>query len=1053
MRKINLRGVIGFGLAAALLAPMTARAYSVQRSNSYMFVGGSDTIPIQVKLSTAASYTDGTSQSSTIIQALQQWNNVPGVPQFVPEILSPGTQATGNHLNEVVMAPTYDGDTFGPNILAVTLEVHAAKTARETDVIFNSAVTWDSYRGALTGGRAEIRRVAVHEFGHVLGLDHPDGAGQSVNAIMNSAIGQIETPQADDISGITYLYGIPGVAPVNDNFAQATPIVFTGNSVDISGTNVRATTEAGEPSPTGPGGRSVWWKWTPATTGRVAISTFGSDFDTRVTIATGGSVSTAALGASNDDDVNGPAELSSATTFVANAGTTYYIVVDGVQKTMGRIALTLVLGQFTVPLQIYEPYSFRTYAGADGSVGSADGAGQAARFNSPARVAVGPDGNIYVADYANGTIRKITPAGVVSTFVGVVGEPDHIDGPRETARIFPDGLAFGPDGTLYVAESSFQTIRKVTPAGYVTTFAGADRQIGSADGPGASARFYFPSAITIDGSGNLYVAELLNATIRKITPAGIVSTVAGRAGVQGVADGLGTAATFSYPNGIAATADGTLYVGDFVNGSIRKITPAGVVSTFAGLSVPFGSENYDGLGTAARFAGLLGLQMDASGNLFVTEIYDLIRKITPAGEVTTIAGKFGADGGDDGTAFNARFCQPSDVAIDPSGNLYIADRKNNSIRKMMPSGVVSTLAGKSMVGGTDGALADARFADVRGIEFDSAGNLILANTSGYTVRKISAGGQVSTIAGQAGEYGYTDGPNGVSRLFDPADVATAPGNIVYIAERFAHTIRKIDAAGNVVPFAGNFLTAGYTNGPAGTALFNLPISIASDPAGNVYVVESQSCAIRKIAPDGTTSTFAGSITEAGSADGVGTAARFMRPTAVTVGSDGSIYVADGGAFTVRKITASGVVSTVAGVPGQAGHVDRPGVHARFNGPNDVAVDDNGNIFVLDSNVIRKITPNGRVTTVSPFTFERDQVGRINFAVNRAGTQIYISAFNRGTIERGDLGPTIPYIQSQPEPYQIVGSGSTLTLSVNIAGSGSYQWYRDGVLIPGATQLS
>ena len=294
---------------------------------------------------------------------------------------------------------------------------------------------------------------------------------------------------------------------------------------------------------------------------------------------------------------------------------------------------------------------------------------------------------------SNNTIRKITPAGVVSTLAGLAGSSGSADGTGSAARFcYPYGVAVDGSGNVYVADTDNYTIRKITPAGVVSTLAGLAGSSGSADGTGSAARFDYPYGVAVDGSGNVYVADSGNNTIRKITPAGVVSTLAGMAGSSGSADGTGSAARFNYPTGVAVDGSGNVYVADTGNNTIRKITPAGVVSTLAGTAGSSGSA--DGTGSAARFYYPYGVAVDGSGNVYVADNDNYtIRKITPAGVVSTLAGLAGSSGSADGTGSAARFYYPYGVAVDGSGNVYVADTDNDTIRKITPAGVVSTLAG------------------------------------------------------------------------------------------------------------------------------------------------------------------------------------------------------------------------------------------------------------------------------------------------------------------------------------------------------------------------
>ena len=276
--------------------------------------------------------------------------------------------------------------------------------------------------------------------------------------------------------------------------------------------------------------------------------------------------------------------------------------------------------------------------------------------------------------------KKMTA--VVTTLAGQARSKGSTDGSGASARFYwPSGIACDAAGNLYVADERNNTIRKITPAGEVTTLAGKAHSKGSADGSAAAARFNSPEGIACDSAGNLYVADARNSTIRKITPAGEVTTLAGEAGFEGSTDGWGTGARFAGPCGIACDAAGNLYVTDTGNNTIRKVTSAGKVTTVAGTAGDYGG--HDGKGTAARFWRPDGLACDAAGNLYVADAWnDTIRKITPAGEVSTFAGTAHSAGSADGSGAAARFNGPWGIARDASGSVYVADAFNSTIRKM-----------------------------------------------------------------------------------------------------------------------------------------------------------------------------------------------------------------------------------------------------------------------------------------------------------------------------------------------------------------------------------
>jgi sugar lactone lactonase YvrE len=412
----------------------------------------------------------------------------------------------------------------------------------------------------------------------------------------------------------------------------------------------------------------------------------------------------------------------------------------------------------------------------------------AARFYRPNGVAVDGSGNVYVADTDNHTIRKITPAGVETTLAG--SSPGIADGTGSAARFYyPWGVAVDGSGNLYVADTYNHTIRKITPAGVVTTLAGTARSSGSADGTGSAAQFNQPAGVAVDGSGNVYVADTDNNTIRKITPAGVVTTLAGTATFYGgSADGTGSAARFYWPFGVAVDGSGNVYVADGANDTIRKITSAGVVTTLAGTAGSPGST--DGTGSAARFYNPYGVAVDGSGNVYVADVLNhTIRKITPAGVATTLAGTAGSSGSADGTGSAARFYYPYGVAVDGSGNVYVADTYNHTIRKITPAGVVTTLAGTPGRGSSvDGTGSAALFYQPAGVAVDGSGNVYVADTWNNRIRKITPAGVVTTLAGSS--PGIADGTGSAARFNQPAGVAVDGSGNVYVADSNNSTIRK-----------------------------------------------------------------------------------------------------------------------------------------------------------------------------------------------------------------------------------------------------------------------
>ena len=620
----------------------------------------------------------------------------------------------------------------------------------------------------------------------------------------------------------------------------------------------------------------------------------------------------------------------------------------------GTAATTATPGQLTL------------LAGNTGGSGNCDGIGANARFNFPSGVALDAAGNIYTADTYNNTIRKVTAAGIVTTTAGLAGASGSSDGTTLAARFnLPAGIAVDSAGTIYLADTFNHTIRKLTAAGVVSTLAGATRQTGSTDGVGTAARFQFPGSVAVDAAGNVYVADTFNHTIRKITAAGVVSTLAGLAGQGFSVDGTGSAARFNFPYGIALGSGGVLLVADTFNNTIRRVTAAGVVSTLAGNSaLPAGSS--DGTGAAARFNAPQAVAVDPAGNTYVADTENqTIRKITASGVVTTFAGTASIAGGADGTASAAQFSRPSGLSVDANGVIYVADYSNHTIRKITATRVVTTIAGAAPLSGSvDGTGAAARFNTTGGVAIDVGGNVYVADQENHTIRKITAVGLVTTMAGGAGQRGSADGVGTAARFDTPIAVAVDAAGSVYVADNANSTIRKVSAAGVVTTLAGSAGSVnGSVDGTGAQASFSSPTGIALDLAGNLFVADRSGQVIRKVTPGGVVTTVAGSGDQRGSADGIGAAARFLRPHGIAVDLANNLYVSEEGNLTIRKITAAGVVTTLAGSTGQAGSTDGAGAAARFQSPFSMTVDQAGNLLVGDANRVRKVTPTGTVSTV------------------------------------------------------------------------------------------
>jgi hypothetical protein len=632
-----------------------------------------------------------------------------------------------------------------------------------------------------------------------------------------------------------------------------------------------------------------------------------------------------------------------------------------------------------------------TLAGLPGSAGSSDGTNSAARFKSPVGITVDPQGNVFVGDCYNYTIRKLTPAGtnwVVTTIAGKAGTSGSVNGTNSAAHFgFVYGVVADANGNVYVADGNYQ-IRKLTPVGtnwVVTTIVG-NGSYGTADGTNNAARFGVPTGLTIDPQGSLYESDR-SQTIRRIAPVGtnwVVTTLAGSPGNGGSTDGTNSTARFFYPGGLAADGQGHVLVADSNNHALRGLTQQGtnwIVTTIAGLAGQFG--DVDGSNSTARFYYPHDIAVGTNGVFYVTDDDNYsIRNLTPAGTtwvVGTIAGS-GGPGNTDGTNNIARFNSPQGMALNINGTAFVADQKNNIVRQLTPTGtnwVVSTIAGRAGIAGSaDGTNGDTRFSAPGALATDGSGNLYLTDTGNDTIRKLTPQGTnwvASTIAGQAGIQGSADGTNQSALFKSPYGIAIDTAGNLYVADAGNATLRKLSPAGTnwaVTTIAGLAGNSGYLDGTDSGARFNEPLGLAVNSAGVIFVADYFNDCIRKVTPIGTSwvvTTIAGSNTSAGGADGTNSAARFWNPTGVAVNSAGVLYIADSQNNSIRKVapmgtnwvvTTIGGVDTIIGVQPFVGNSDGTNSQALFNGPAGIAVDLNGNLLVGDSsnNTIREGMP-------------------------------------------------------------------------------------------------
>ncbi|HEX8409702.1 MAG TPA: hypothetical protein VF883_12625 [Thermoanaerobaculia bacterium] len=542
----------------------------------------------------------------------------------------------------------------------------------------------------------------------------------------------------------------------------------------------------------------------------------------------------------------------------------------------------------------------------------------------------------------------------VTTFAGSDGGPGYRDGTGSAARFaLLQGLAVDASGNIVVVDGGARTIRHITPAGAVTTLAGVASEEGSTDGKGGVARFMSPRGIAIDGAGNIYVAD---AGLRRISASGMVTTLV---------------ASIPETIGIAVDSSGNIFLTDPAADSIRKITPGGTMTTFVatadeprGLTID-GSDNLyftsagggvykctplGAITTVGTVSSASTLDVDASGNLYVSAAGRIV-KVTAGGVVTEFAGSF--QGHQDGTGTAAGFSAPQGLALSPDGSLlYVAEFGNHTVRKItVPGAVVTTLAGRANPRGmVDATGLDARFSGPVDVVLAPDGNLYATDVGNDSIRKITPAGVTTTFAG--GSYGSGDGIGTAAQFKGLRHIAVGYDGgawVLYVTDN-GNGVRKITQAGVVTTLAAGF------SGPSG---------IAVAPGGAIYVSESNGHTIKKIdMPAVTVTVFAGTSGTSGYADGTGTAASFWSPAGLTIDGGGNLYVADYGNHRIRRIVlATAEVTTLAGNSlGMA--KDGIGTAAGFHTPMDVhAVGDD--LYVADGHMtLRLIQPGAVVTTVA-----------------------------------------------------------------------------------------
>ncbi len=597
-----------------------------------------------------------------------------------------------------------------------------------------------------------------------------------------------------------------------------------------------------------------------------------------------------------------------------------------------------------------------------------------AELNKPAGIYLDNAGNLFICDAGNNIIRKVNSSGIISIVAGN-GCTDYTgnNAPALQCGLYqPTGIFGDQHHNLYICDFAHSVVEKIDSSGFMHNLAGNDSPGYSGDNALATlAQLYNPSSLAMDDTGNIYIADEVNNRIRKIrVSTGIISTIAG-SGLAGYSgdNGPALAAKFRDPYSIAIDHSGNIYVADLFNNAIRKINSAGTISTIAGT----GAAGYTGDGAAATAATLFNptaVALDDSGNLYIADNQNnAIRKVNTSGIISTIAGTgIAGFSGEGALAKNAMLNKPVSVICDHTGTIFISDQFNNRIRKVDTSGVISTYAGPGYFSGDGGQALEATLYRPHGVACKN-GIIYIADAYNSRIRKVDTNGMITTIAG-TGVPGYS-GNNGLAlnaKLYLPSILCVDALDNIYFVDT-NHVVRKIGNNGIITTLAG-IGVGGYSGdtGPAVLARLNQPNGIAVDLQGNVYISDHLNKRIRVVDTLGVIKTFAGNGTVGFNGDSIlASTAIIGEPMGVSCDDSGNVYIADQYNYKVRKVFAhgplAGKIVTIAGngICGYTGD-DGNALQAEVI-PQGISADAMGNVFIIDqfTGRIRKVDTNGIIT--------------------------------------------------------------------------------------------
>jgi sugar lactone lactonase YvrE len=610
-----------------------------------------------------------------------------------------------------------------------------------------------------------------------------------------------------------------------------------------------------------------------------------------------------------------------------------------------------------------------TVAGT-GQPGTTGDGGKAteAQFQEPRGIAVDAAGDIYIADAGANRIRRITPDGIINNFAGGGSPADNLgDGGKATDAAVngPRGLIADAAGNVIFADVKNHRVRRIDASGVISTIAGNGQAGFSGDGAKATdAQLNNPTYVALDGAGNLFITDLGNNRVRKVDASGNISTVAGNGDQAVGGDGPAVSTPLGVPERIFVDAANNLYIPEQGTNRVRRVTPDGNITTVAGKAQAPAFAGDGGKATDASLSSPNAAFVDANKNVLILDTgNERLRQVNADGVINTVAGGVGRSGI---KANEAVLALPRGGVRDAAGNTYIADKGHFRILKVDAGGTVTVIAGIGVPGysGDGGPAAQAAIGGfVDGLAVDAQGNLYIPDLDNQRVRRIAPDGTITTVAGN-GQKGFSgDGGKATDATFAEAafwNVAVdAQGNL-YISDGGNHRVRKVDTAGIITTVAGNGTeTFSGDGGKATDAGIPGPDGLFVDAAGNLYIADSTDQRIRKVDPSGVISTIAGTGEAGFSGDGgKATAAQISSPENLSADAAGNVYFADADNNRIRRIAPDGTISTIAGT-GDAGFAgdNGPAAQAQFDYPGDLYLDKDRNLLIADedNNRIRIIT--------------------------------------------------------------------------------------------------